>query len=107
MSTETAHHDNEAMQALSNAGAQCGSCGDEPGDRVCPDCERFYQDYVAALRAAGWAPRVEVLTEAADVADSLRQFDPAFGARKSAQVSENLGVLRVADKLRGMADGSA
>ncbi|MEW9521859.1 hypothetical protein [Streptomyces tubercidicus] len=47
--------------------------------------------------------RAEVLREAAEVAESLRQFEPAFGARESAQVSENLGVLRVADKLRSMA----
>ncbi|WP_406730952.1 hypothetical protein [Streptomyces sp. NBC_01794] len=58
--------DNAAMQALSDAGAQCGDCGDQPGDRICPDCERCYGWYVAALRKAGWAPRAEVLAEAAD-----------------------------------------
>lgn len=58
--------DDEAMQALSNAGAQCGNCGDEPGDRNCPDCERCRERYVDALRAAGWAPRAEALCEAAD-----------------------------------------
>lgn len=58
--------DNQAMQALSNAGAQCGNCGDEPGDRNCPDCERCYERYVATLRAAGWAPRAEALHEAAE-----------------------------------------
>lgn len=57
--------DNKAMQALSDAGAQCGNCVDQPGDRTCPDCEHCYQQYVAALRAAGWAPRAEVLHEAA------------------------------------------
>jgi hypothetical protein len=60
-------NDNAAMQALSDAGAQCGTCGDEPGDRNCPDCERCYQEYVKALRSAGWASRSEVLWEAKGV----------------------------------------
>lgn len=46
------------------------------------------------------ASRAPVLLWAADFAESLRQFEPAFGARKSAQVSENVGILRVADALR-------
>jgi hypothetical protein len=50
------------------------------------------------------ADRPAVLREAAEVAESLRQFEPATGARKAAQVSENVGVLRVADELRRMAD---
>ncbi|MEU5091693.1 hypothetical protein [Streptomyces sp. NPDC021356] len=50
------------------------------------------------------ADRVVALREAAEVAESLRQFEPAFGPRKSAQVSENVGILRVADELRRMAD---
>lgn len=49
------------------------------------------------------AYRTEVLAEAADRAEELRQFDASWGARKSAQVSENIGVLRVADELRRMA----
>lgn len=49
------------------------------------------------------AYRAEVLAEAADRAEELRQFDASWGARKSAQVSENVGVLRVADELRRMA----
>jgi len=56
---------NPAMQALSNAGAVCGNCGDEPGDRTCPDCERIYRTYLSALRDAGWAPRTETLHQAA------------------------------------------
>lgn len=51
--------DDQAVQILSNEGAQCGSCGDQPGDRVCPDCEKVRAGYVAALRAAGWTPQVE------------------------------------------------
>jgi len=54
--------DDIAIQALSDAGAICGDCGSEPGDRVCPDCERCRGWYVAALRAAGWAPGNEELT---------------------------------------------
>jgi hypothetical protein len=54
--------DEIAIQALSDAGAICGDCGSEPGDRVCPDCERCRGWYVAALRAAGWAPGNEELT---------------------------------------------
>ncbi|MBB1252893.1 hypothetical protein H3146_05865 [Streptomyces sp. OF3] len=51
--------DERAMQVLSNEGAQCGDwgrCGDQPGDRTCPDCERCRRRYVTALRAAGWGP---------------------------------------------------
>lgn len=99
--------DDTAMQALSDAGAVCGTCGDQPGDRICPDCERCYRDYVTALRAAGWAPRSEVLNEAADVAESLRQFERVTGSRGAAQVSENVGVLRVADELRRRANEGA
>ncbi|MGY4901128.1 hypothetical protein [Streptomyces sp. 900116325] len=65
-------HDDKAMQALSDAGAQCGVCGDQPGDRTCPDCERCYRRYVEGLRAAGWAPRAEVLNEVADTVTVLR-----------------------------------
>jgi hypothetical protein len=56
----TATADDAAMQILSNEGAQCGDCGDQPGDRICPDCERCRGWYVAALRKAGWAPRTEI-----------------------------------------------
>lgn len=51
--------DDQAVQILSNEGAQCGTCGDEPGARTCPNCEKCRTGYVAALRAAGWAPRAE------------------------------------------------
>jgi hypothetical protein len=54
--TEEQLTDQRAIQALSNEGAQCGNCGDEPGDRDCSDCEKARAGYVAALRAAGWAP---------------------------------------------------
>ncbi|MEU3432293.1 hypothetical protein [Streptomyces sp. NPDC006863] len=55
--------DESAILALSDAGAFCGECGFEPGDRGCPDCERVWAGYVKALRAAGWAPRAEVTAE--------------------------------------------
>lgn len=47
--------------------------------------------------------RAAVLREAADIADGLRQFEPTSGARKSAQVSENVGILRVVEELRRLA----
>lgn len=47
--------------------------------------------------------RAEVLREAADIADAQRQFERTSGPRKSAQVSENVGILRVSDKLRRLA----
>jgi hypothetical protein len=52
--------DDIAKQALSEQGAMCGACGDEPGDRKCRDCERCLTWYVAALRKAGWAPTGEL-----------------------------------------------
>lgn len=66
-----------------------------------PDAERLLghlrRDWAAEDRAA-------VLRGIADHAESLRQFEHATGARASAQVSENLGILRVADDLRRLAD---
>jgi hypothetical protein len=49
--------------------------------------------------------RTEVLHEAAVVALNLRQFEKASGARAGAQVSENVGIVRVADELMRLADG--
>ncbi|WP_097933345.1 MULTISPECIES: ParB N-terminal domain-containing protein [unclassified Streptomyces] len=51
--------------------------------------------------------RAATLREAADIAEELRQFDPAYGARKAAQISENVGLLRVADALRRLAGEAA
>ena len=85
--------DNAAMQALSDAGAQCGTCGDEPSDRTCPDCERCYQRYVDALRKAGWAPRSEVLREAADE-----------GPRWASCLTEGVVMAAFRDHLHRMAD---
>lgn len=64
--------------------------------------DQIAMDTVKALPAP--VGRAAVLRETADHAESLRQFDPVYGARKGAQISENLGILRVADSLRRMAD---
>ena len=95
--------DNQAMQALSEAGAMCGACGDEPGDRNCPDCERCYEWYVAALRAAGWSPRAEVLREAADELDTefAKVEEASFSDR---EVEEARGLAAAAARLRRNAD---
>lgn len=53
-------YDEKAIQALSDAGAFCGVCGFQPGDRGCPDCEGCWRNYVDALRKAGWAPAHEL-----------------------------------------------
>lgn len=49
------------------------------------------------------ADRAAVLREAATIAESLRQFERCTGARAAAQVSENVGILRVATALRRLA----
>lgn len=75
------------------------------------DQEPAYQALIAraaeAAMARADAEIPTVLRMAADVAESLRQFEPATGARKSAQVSENVGILRVAEALRRLADEAA
>lgn len=91
--------DNTAMQALSDAGAQCGDCGDQPGDRICPACELHYGWCVAALRTAGWAPRVEVLNEAAEVAV---RFARACGDSEAGQYAASVAA-RIGAELRLMA----
>lgn len=58
----------------------------------------------AAVMAVADAEIPAVLRATADMAESLRQFEPATGARKAAQVSENVGILRVADWLRQLAN---
>ncbi|MGW0948477.1 hypothetical protein ACWD4O_38805 [Streptomyces sp. NPDC002623] len=70
----TGAQDELAVQALSNAGAMCGVCGDEPGDRRCPDCETCRRRYIAVLRAAGWAPLAEVQAELTAVKNNLAQL---------------------------------
>jgi hypothetical protein len=75
------------------------------------DCEAevhmgagFYHQPQCVTRNSQPTDRAAILREAADVAESQRQFKPATGARWSAQVSENVGILRVAEELRRLAD---
>jgi hypothetical protein len=57
-------NDDRAVQVLSQAGAMCGVCGDEPGDRKCPDCESCRRDYLECLyEEAGWGPTAALLAE--------------------------------------------
>jgi hypothetical protein len=60
---------------------------------------------VAALGAVLPAPdqRAAVLLEAANVAESQMQFERTTGPRVAAQVSENVGILRVSAELRRLA----
>ncbi|MDX3532478.1 hypothetical protein P1P75_40325 [Streptomyces sp. ID05-39B] len=57
------HTDDAALQALSNQGAMCGTCANEPGNRTCPYCEEARHRYLKALRAIGWAPLTHVQAE--------------------------------------------
>jgi hypothetical protein len=84
-------------------GLQDAELFDEPGRERIRDWIKWISETVAALPT----DRTAVLREAADIAESLRQFEPATGARWSAQVSENVGILRVAAELRRLAAGSA
>ncbi|MFD3955849.1 MULTISPECIES: hypothetical protein [Streptomyces] len=84
--------DETAIQALSTAGAFCGECGFQPGDRGCPDCERCWAGYVKALRAAGWAARAEVADE----------IDAAQATKDAAEV-ERFGTLDHESVLMGEA----
>lgn len=85
---------------------------------VVPDYGSHLAEFIATARAA--VPellaeierlrgelaeaRAAALLEAAEVGESLRQFEPALGARKAAQISENVGILRVTERLRSLAD---
>lgn len=62
--------------------------------------------FADAVMAVADAEIPAVLRAVADMAESLRQFEPATGPRKSAQVSENVGVLRVVEWLRRIADAA-
>ena len=53
--------------------------------------------------AVAEAARAVLYREAADVAESLRQFERCTGPRRAAQTSENVGILRVAEELRRQA----
>jgi hypothetical protein len=66
----------------------------------------FYEAIVDAVMAVADAEIPTLLRALADMAEDLRQFEPANGPRKAAQISENVGVLRVAAVLRQLADGT-
>ncbi|MFJ5804816.1 hypothetical protein [Streptomyces sp. NPDC093093] len=60
----------------------------------------------AKLRQLLGDQRAEVMQEAARIALSLRQFEKITGARWAAQVSENVGILRVAEALAAEGKGT-
>jgi hypothetical protein len=96
--------DDQAKQALSDAGAQCGSCGNEPGDRTCPHCQRCLGWYVEALRKAGWAPRAEVLREAADALEADMERFFAVWTDEPRNSPYALGHKDASDEVRRMAE---
>ncbi|MFB6424670.1 hypothetical protein ACFCXC_14940 [Streptomyces microflavus] len=67
------------------------------------------RERAAELAVAPPAPadRAAHYREAADIAESLREFNSPSLARNAAQVSENVGILRVADRLRRLAVDAA
>ena len=74
-----------------------------PTIRVHPDDAKAFAALVEEahqLRSQLDTARVDTLREAADLAESLRQFERCTGSRRAAQTSENVGILRVADELR-------
>ena len=80
-----------------------------PGyDKTASPTYRHFLRQADAVLAVLPAPvdRAAVLLEAADVAESLRQFERCTGPRRAAQTSENVGILRVADELRRLAAGA-
>ncbi|MGW4250472.1 hypothetical protein [Streptomyces californicus] len=96
----------------------CGHPEQQHFEDVCQtcDCGDYIEPQDAREVIARWRQealskrdlrRAATLREAADIAEGLRQFDPAYGARKAAQISENVGVLRVADALRRLAADAA
>lgn len=68
-----------------------------------PDVAELQQGLADALAARDARIRADAFREAADIAESLRQFERVTGPRWSAQVSENVGCLRVAAALRARA----
>ena len=86
--------DDAAIQDLSNQGAQCGQCGDQPGDRICPDCERCRGWYVAALRAAGWAPRAELQAQLDQATTELAAIKETLAALEAALTAATAGDTR-------------
>jgi hypothetical protein len=73
------------------------------GSGIHPDTALTLAAEIRRLRAELATTRSEVLRESAEIAESLRQFERTTGPRTAAQVSENVGILRVADELRSRA----
>ncbi|CAH9419589.1 hypothetical protein SGL43_06644 [Streptomyces globisporus] len=92
--------DETAIQALSTAGAFCGECGFEPGDRGCPDCERTWAGYVRALRAAGWAARIEAIRDRdAQIIEWLTKKAHEEGTSNKERRTRADVLFRMADKM--------
>ncbi|WP_416520078.1 hypothetical protein [Streptomyces achromogenes] len=72
-----------------------------------PETVKAMAAEIRRLRAELAAARAAALREAADIADGLRQFERTTGPRAAAQISENVGILRVANELRRRAEASA
>ncbi|WP_354596821.1 hypothetical protein R1Y80_09740 [Streptomyces sp. JL1001] len=96
------HPDVDLFAALQHAGFDV----DEANARMYAYARMVLRQEKAIAAPPAPADRA-VLREAADIAESLREFTPAYGPRKSAQISENVGVLRVADHLRALAADAA
>ncbi|MGW7087615.1 hypothetical protein ACWGH2_29520 [Streptomyces sp. NPDC054871] len=70
----------QIKQALSDAGAFCGECGFEPGERGCQDCETCWKRYadglLPILRAAVAA---ELAKQRDEIADDIHRAElPVF-----------------------------
>lgn len=69
---------NQIADALSNAGAFCGNCGFEPGDRgECADCESCWSSYADALMPLFVRARGVTFREAARLLESTGRDDDA------------------------------
>jgi hypothetical protein len=95
--TDPTTTDDYAVRVLSISGAMCGTCGDEPGDQNCADCERIRRGYIADLRAAGWAPVASAV--------SLPPADQTAPSRRAGLRDEIAAALEAADYRMDMRRG--
>lgn len=95
----------QLKQALSNAGAFCGECGFEPGDRGCEDCEwcyrRFAEGLLPILREVVAAERAAVRAERDQAKARIAELEDAN--REVVEVSETLYQRLHDEKLAGSA----
>lgn len=69
---------NQIADVLSTAGAYCGNCGFEPGDRgKCADCERCWSSYADALLPLFATTRRGTFREAARLLEATGRDDDA------------------------------